>query len=261
MKPEIRVFADPKQVARAAAAEFARLAETAVAERGHCSVALAGGSTPRSLYSLLAEDAIWNRQIPWDKLHFFWGDERHVPPDHQDSNYRMAYEAMLARVPTPPSNVHRIAGEEPDAQKAADAYQRELRGFFQLEPGQLPRFDLVLLGMGPDGHTASLFPGTTALLEKERLVAATWVEKFNTYRLTLTLPVLNNAANVIFLACGAEKTAVLHTVLGKGAGPAQYPAQLIQPAHGRLLWLLDDAAAGSPSDQDSPTIATLLTGG
>ena len=245
MKPEIKVFADPTQVAREAAFEFARLATTAVEKQGHCAVALAGGSTPRSLYSLLADDESWRRQMPWDKLHFFWGDERHVPPDHKDSNYRMAYEAMLSKVPVPSSNVHRIRSEELDAQKAANAYEQELQSFFQLEPGRLPRFDLVLLGMGPDGHTASLFPGTTALHEMDRLVAATWVQKFNTYRITLTLPVLNNAANVIFLVCGAEKTEVLRTVLSSESGTAQFPAQLVQPLAGRLLWLLDEGAAGA----------------
>jgi len=155
----------------------------------------------------------------------------------------MAYEAMLSRVPVPSSNVHRIKGEEADAQKAADGYEQELQSFFQLEPERLPRFDLVLLGMGPDGHTASLFPGTTALQEMKRWVAATWVEKFNTYRITLTLPVLNNSANVIFLVCGSEKTEVLRTVLGPKDGAGQFPVQLVQPLDGRLLWLLDEGAA------------------
>jgi 6-phosphogluconolactonase len=245
MKPEIKVFADPAEVAREAANEFVRLAAIAVEERGQCAVALAGGSTPRSLYSLLADDESLRRQTPWDKLHFFWGDERHVPPDHKDSNYRMAYEAMLTKVPVPSVNVHRIRSEEPDAHKAAEAYQQELQSFFQLEPGRLPRFDLVLLGMGPDGHTASLFPGTTALDEVERWVAATWVEKFSTYRITLTLPLLNNTANVIFLVCGSEKTEVLRTVLTADNGVAQFPAQLVRPLDGRLLWLLDQAAAGA----------------
>ena len=245
MKPEIRVFADASAVARAAASEFIRLLEIAVTEHGYCTVALAGGSTPRSLYSLVADDDSLSHKLPWDKLQFFWGDERHVPPDHKDSNYRMAFESMLSKVPVLTGNIHRIGSEESDAQKAADAYERDLRSFFELEPGRLPRFDLVLLGMGPDGHTASLFPGTTALLETERLVAATWVEKLNTHRITLTLPTLNSAANVIFLVCGAEKADVLHTVLQDEAGTAQYPAQLIQPIDGRLLWLLDEAAAGS----------------
>lgn len=245
MNPEIRVFPGPTQVSREAALEFTRLAATAVAEKDHCAVALAGGSTPRSMYALLADDQSLRQEVAWDKLHFFWGDERHVPPDHKDSNYLMAYDSMLSKVAVPSNNIHRIKGEDPDAQIAADAYQQELQRFFQLQPGQLPRFDLVLLGMGPDGHTASLFPGSTALNEMKRLVAATWVEKFNTYRITLTLPVLNNAANVIFLVCGAEKTEVLQTVLQEETAVAQYPAQLIRPLNGKLLWLLDENAAGS----------------
>lgn len=245
MKPEIKVLADPTQVAREGALEVARLATNAVEERSQCTIALAGGSTPRSLYSLLADDESLRRAMPWNRVHFFWGDERHVPPDHKDSNYRMADEAMLSKVPIDAGNINRIRGEEPDAQWAADAYELELQSFFQLEPGQLPRFDLVLLGMGPDGHTASLFPGTTALDETERLVAATWVEKFNTYRITLTLPLLNNAANVIFMVCGAEKAEVLRTVLSPDTNEARYPAQLVQPVQGRLLWLLDESAAAA----------------
>lgn len=245
MKPEIKVFADPTQVAREGALEVAHLATNAVAERSLCTIALAGGSTPRSLYALLADDESLRRAMPWNKVHFFWGDERHVPPDHKDSNYRMADEAMLSKAPIDARNIHRIKSEELDAQRVADAYQQDLQSFFTLELGQLPRFDLVLLGMGPDGHTASLFPGTTALDEVERLVAATWVEKFNTFRITLTLPVLNNAANVVFLACGAEKAEVLRTVLSPDTNEARYPAQLVQPVDGRLLWLLDENAAGT----------------
>ena len=245
MKPEIKIYADATQIARAAALEFARLAASAVQEKDLFVVALAGGSTPRSLYSLLADDESLRQQIPWDKLHFFWGDERHVAPDDKDSNYRMANEAMLSKVPVPPGNVHRIKSEDPDAQQAADAYDQELRSFFQLGRDEWPRFDLVLLGMGPDGHTASLFPGTTALDETKRLVAATWVEKFKTYRVTMTIPVLNNAANVVFLVGGAEKAEVLRTVLAETSGAAQFPAQLIRPVNGTLLWLLDEAAAGT----------------
>jgi 6-phosphogluconolactonase len=242
MKPEIKILADANEVAHEAAAEFIRIATTAIEAQQRCTIALAGGSTPRTLYSLLADEESLRQQLDWSRLHFFWGDERHVPPDHPDSNYRMANEAMLAKVPAPVENIHRIRGEEPDAQKAADEYQEELRRSLQLQPAQLPRFDLVLLGMGPDGHTASLFPGTTALQEMHRLVAATWVEKFKTDRVTFTFPVLNNAANVIFLVCGAEKVPVLRTVLGPGSSPAPFPAQLVQPRSGHLLWLLDEAA-------------------
>jgi 6-phosphogluconolactonase len=243
MEPEIKVFNDSTAVARAAALEFVNLATTALETHDRCAVALAGGSTPKSMYSLLADDESLREKVPWDRLHFFWGDERQVPPEHQDSNYRMAFEAMLAKIPVPPKNIHRMAGEEPDAAKAAEAYERDLQDFFQLGPGQMPRFDLVLLGMGPDGHTASLFPGSTAIRETTRLVAANWVEKFRTYRLTLTFPVLNNAACVIFLVCGAEKTEVLRKVLQPDNGAGKYPAQLIVPVDGRLFWLLDESAA------------------
>jgi 6-phosphogluconolactonase len=230
---EVRIFPDVAAIASAAADEFARLAPA--------TVALAGGSTPRSLYELLAA----RHDIAWDKIHFFFGDERHVPPDHADSNYRMAEEAMLAHVPVPESNVHRIKTENPDAAAAAADYSAELRHAFHLNDGEFPRFDLVLLGMGPEGHTASLFPGTDVLEERHALVAAPWVAKLHSFRVTLTLPVLNNAANVIFMAGGLEKAAVIKTVLGDdgAAAESEVPAQMVRPANGRLLWMVDRAAA------------------
>ncbi|MFQ5694229.1 MAG: 6-phosphogluconolactonase, partial [Nitrospinota bacterium] len=172
-----------------------------------------------------------------------WGDERHVPPAHPDSNYRMAHEAMLSKVSVPPGNVHRVRAENPDAGKAAQAYERELRGFFQTGAEERPRFDLVLLGMGPDGHTASLFPGTEALREEGRLVAAPWVGKFGAFRITLTPPVLNNAACVIFLVSGGGKAEALRTVLRGDPQPERCPAQIVRPENGRLLWLVDREAA------------------
>ena len=164
----------------AAAEEFVNQATGTVRANGRFTVALSGGSTPRSLFSLLA--TTFRDQLPWDKMFFFWGDERHVPPDHPESNYRMAYEALLSKVPVPAENVFRVPAEIPDANQAAADYEQTLRKFFQLSPGAFPRFDLILLGMGPDGHTASLFPGTSALQEKSRLVVANWVEKFKAYR-------------------------------------------------------------------------------
>jgi 6-phosphogluconolactonase len=155
----------------------------------------------------------------------------------------MAYEALLSKVPVPATNVHRIKSEYPDAHQAADEYEQELREFFRLEAGQFPRFDLLLLGMGPDGHTASLFPGTAALHEQTRLVVANWVEKFNTYRITLTLPVINNAAHIIFLVSGEEKAETLRAALQSEAQPQRFPVQLVNPAHGTLLWLMDRQAA------------------
>jgi 6-phosphogluconolactonase len=199
---------------------------------------LSGGSTPRSLYSLLAQ----NRSLPWDKIYFFFGDERHVSADSPESNYRMARESMLSKVPTPASNVFRIPAENPDVREAAKAYEQTLRQFFEIPATGFPRFDIVLLGMGPDGHTASLFPGTSALQEKSRWVVSNWVEKFKTDRITLTLPVLNNAAVVMFLVSGQDKAQPLKEVLeGKESGEL-YPSKLIQPVDGELIWMVDRAA-------------------
>jgi 6-phosphogluconolactonase len=176
-------------------------------------------------------------------MFFFWGDERHVPTTDPDSNYRMAEETMLSKVPVPPGNVFRMAAENPDAAAVAEEYEKTLRKFFALEPGQVPVFDLILLGMGPDGHTASLFPGTAGLQEKSRLVIANWVEKMKTSRLTFTLPVLNAARCVTFLVSGTDKAAVLRTVLEGDVPAEQYPAMLVRPTDGKLIWLVDRAAA------------------
>jgi 6-phosphogluconolactonase len=207
------------------------------------TLVLSGGSTPRTTYEILSSDETLRSKIPWEKIHFFWGDERHVTPDHKESNYRMANEVMLSRVPVPRGNIHRIKSENPNALRAAEQYEEELYEFFQLRRGHLPRFDCVLLGMGTDGHTASLFPGTEAIYEKSRLVVATWVEQFQMYRITLTLPVLNNADFVIFIVSGNEKAAILKAVIEEKEQPHCLPAQLIEPNHGRLLWLLDEEAA------------------
>jgi 6-phosphogluconolactonase len=183
--------------------------------------------------------------LPWNKIYFFWGDERHVPPDHPDSNYRMADEALLSKVPVPKENVFRVPTENKDANAAALAYEEILKTFFKLQPGEIPRFDLGFLGMGPDGHTASLFPDSAALHEDERLVVANWVEKFKTYRITFTYPVLNNAARVTFLVAGEDKAPALHEVLeNKNSG---LPAQQVRPKNGELIWLVDRAAANQLS--------------
>jgi 6-phosphogluconolactonase len=176
-------------------------------------------------------------------MYFFFGDERHVGPKDPESNYRMADETMLSKVPVPPGNVFRIPAENPDASAAADAYEKTLVKFFTLAPGSVPQFDLVLLGMGPDGHTASLFPGTRALQERSRLVIANWVEKLKANRITLTLPVLNAARCVMFLVSGTDKAAALHSVLESDAPEEQYPSKMIRPTEGRLIWMVDRAAA------------------
>jgi 6-phosphogluconolactonase len=242
---EIRTLNTPQELFEAAAELVASAAKEAVAERGRFTIALSGGSTPKSLYTLLATNA--RSSLPWDRMFFFWGDERHVPPDDPESNYRMADEAMLSKVPVPPSNVFRVPAEDPDAEAAAAAYEQTLGKFFALQPGQFPRFDLILLGLGPDGHTASLFPGTEALGEKSKLVVANWVEKLKTSRISLTLLVLNAAQCVAFLVSGTDKAQVLKSVLEGDTPGEQYPAKLVRPTDGELIWLVDRAAASGLS--------------
>jgi 6-phosphogluconolactonase len=242
---ELRRLTTPQDLFQAAAEEVIRAATDAVAQRGRFTIALSGGSTPRNLYTLIAANA--SASLPWDQMFFFWGDERHVPPDDPESNYRMANETLLSKVPIPPGNVFRIPSENPDASAAAEAYEQTLRKFFALAPGEFPRFDLILLGIGPDGHTASLFPETEALQEKSRLVVANWVEKMKTSRITLTLPVLNAARCVAFLVSGIDKAAVLHEVLEGDAPGEKYPSRLVRPSEGKVIWFVDRAAASELS--------------
>ena len=244
--PEIRILTTPQELFAAGAEEIVRTATAAVTERGRFTIALSGGSTPKNLYNLLATNA--RTSLPWDRMFFFWGDERHVPPTDAESNYHMVEEAMLSKLPVPPANVLRFRAENPDASAVAEEYEKTLRKFFQVGSTDVPRFDLILLGMGPDGHTASLFPGTSALQEKTRLVVANWVEKLKTNRLSFTLPVLNAGRCVMFLVSGTDKAPVLRTVLeDKTAAGDQYPAKLVQPTDGKLIWLLDRAAASALS--------------
>jgi 6-phosphogluconolactonase len=242
---ELRRLTTPQDLFQAAADEVIRCATSAVAERGRFTIALSGGSTPRNLYTLIAANA--SSSLPWDRMFFFWGDERHVPPDDPESNYRMAKETLLSKVAIPPANIFRIPAENPDAAAAAEAYEETLRTFFGVAPGEFPRFDLILLGIGPDGHTASLFPDTLALQEKSRLVVANWVEKLETSRITLTLPVLNAARCVAFLVSGTDKAAALHEVLEGNAAAEKYPSKLVRPASGKLIWFVDRAAASELS--------------
>jgi 6-phosphogluconolactonase len=235
---ELKVVPDSTALNTAAAEEFSRCAESSIGARGRFCVALSGGNTPRGVY---AEVAVRNKNdLPWDKTYIFFGDERHVPPTDPESNYRMARESLLSTVPIPEENVHRILAELP-APAAAVQYEMDLRTFFRLPAGAWPQFDLILLGIGDDGHTASLFPGTAGLTEQSRLVISNWVEKFATDRITLTYPVLNHAREAAFLVSGKAKAAILKDIFT--SAPGSYPAQAVRPENGKLLWMVDQDAA------------------
>ena len=238
MKPTLRIYKDPAELALKAARHFSRLADQYVLGNGRFTVALAGGSTPRAMYSLLAEEPFLDT-LPWNSVFFFFGDERTVPPDHPESNFRMAREALLSKVPVPDSNVFRIAGEEADPHAAAARYSEQLESFFAPDA---PRLDLVLLGMGTDGHTASLFPHSAALKSREEYVAANFVEQFQSHRITLTAKTINLARNVTFLVSGYDKAEALHRVIEDPFSPEELPSQLIRPNDGGLLWMVDEAA-------------------
>ena len=241
---EIVIVKDSVALSYNAAEILVRRLYEVLVQKSHFSIALSGGSTPKTLFSLLVEDDSFKNKILWDKIHFFWGDERYVPPEDEQSNFRMAYETMLSKAPVPAGNIHRMPTEQSDAGKVAADYEQELRKFFRLKAGELPVFDFNLLGIGPDGHTASLFPGTEALHEQRRLVVANWIEKFQTNRITLTAPVLNNAGTIIVLVSGQEKAEILQRILQGEYQPDLLPSQLIRPKQGRLVWLVDRAAAG-----------------
>ncbi len=236
----VHVYRSQEELSAAAAREFAARAGEAIEERGRFAVVLAGGSTPETMYGILARDYIG--RIDWSKVYVFFGDERAVPPHHEDSNLKMASEVLLDHVPV--ANVHRMRGELPP-DEAAEAYEVELRKFFRTE--DVPRFDLILLGLGADGHTASLFPWTPALEVQDRWVVANPVPKLDTTRITLTVPVINAARNVIFLVEGEDKAEAVREILGGDADPRAYPAKLIQ-LPGRPEWMLDRSASSLLSD-------------
>ena len=223
----VEIFENSEELARAAAEYF-------VAQNPE-TVALSGGSTPKLMFQVLAEQ--FRDEVAWSNIHFFWSDERHVPPDNPESNYRMANEALLSHVPVSANNVHRIRGEDPDADVAASEYEQTI---IQVTKQTLPRLDLIFLGLGTDGHTASIFPGSEVLHETERLVAAPYVEKFKSHRITMTLPLLNNGASIVFLVSGAEKAEIVKQVI---QGEHKYPAQAVSPHQGELIWMLDKDAA------------------
>lgn len=239
---EVLILPDAAALTRRAAEEFLKAATEAVAQKGAFAVALSGGSTPRSLYTLLSDDSLFRSKLPWQKIHFFFGDERHVPPDSPESNFRMANEALFSKGLVKPEQITRIKGEYPDAEKAALEYEHALRAYFKVRDGEYPGFDLVLLGMGDEGHTLSLFPGTRALHATNRIVVHNWVGKLFTDRITLTAAAANQAERVIFMVTRADKAPALKAVLEGPYEPEQLPAQLIQPVNGKLLWLVDQDA-------------------
>jgi 6-phosphogluconolactonase len=249
--PELDIVADRAALARDAAQRFVTLARESITAHGRFAVALSGGSTPRDLYTLLASPE-FSTQIDWTGVHFFWGDERAVPPGDPESNYRMTNETLLSRVKPPAQNIHRILAER-EPVDAARTYEETLREFYNPqspprassagEDVLLPRFDLILLGLGANGHTASLFPHTQLLHETTRWVAAAYIDEVKMWRITLTAPVINAAANILWLVAGADKAATVHAVLRGDDRPEDLPAQLIRPTRGQVVWLLDQAAA------------------
>ncbi|MEA5471634.1 6-phosphogluconolactonase [Spirulina sp. 06S082] len=233
--PSIEVLADKSALVKRATVLVLEKIQSALQERGQCTLVLAGGSTPKPLY-----EAIAAQSLPWDKIHVFWGDERYVPHDHPDSNYNMARKAWLERVDFPEANIHAMPTGAKDATADAHRHDRELQGFFGVKAGEFPRFDIILLGMGDDGHTASLFPQTEVLQVCDRLVAVG--NKSGQPRLTFTIPLINRGRCVIFLAAGANKQNALAHVWGNSADPKDYPSRFIQP-EGELWWFVDEIAA------------------
>lgn len=242
---EIEVSQTPEQVAGSAAALFTQTAAAAVKARGQARIAVSGGTTPKAMFALLADEVQpYKAAVPWAQVQLFWVDERCVGPEDADSNYGMTQAAMLSKVPLPAANIHRMEGEL-DPEEAASRYESEIRNTFKLEGAETPTFDLILLGLGPDGHTASLFPHTEGLDEMARICIANHVPQKDTWRLTLTWPVITQGRAVAFLIEGAEKAAMVKTVWTGAFAPEDYPAQLIRPASGKLTLLLDKAAAAA----------------
>lgn len=255
-----RVGSSAVAVATAAAELFADAAKAAVAARGRARIAISGGSTPKAMFTLLADPAgPFLKSVPWEKLDLYWVDERCVSPTDAESNYRMTNEAMLSKVPLAAERVHRMEGEL-DPEVAASRYESTLRNTFKLEGAETPTFDLILLGMGDDGHTASLFPHTEGINELSRLVIANHVPQKDTWRITLTWPVINQGRQVAFLIEGQEKAQILHEVLQGPYDVETKPSQLIRPASGKLLYLLDAAAASKLPEPVAASDRALATG-
>ena len=236
---DLQIFDDQQATVIAAANHIRENASAAIKSHGRFSIALSGGSTPKAVYELLSTDP-YSQQIDWANVYIFWGDERCVPPDHKDSNYHMAHETLLSHVPIPPDNIYRMQGDIDPAQAAAE-YEQQLRTFFGKD--ESPRFDLILLGMGDDAHTASLFPTTAAIHEASRWVIAHFVDKLSTWRLTLTPVAINAAVQVTFLVIGDNKAKPLKHVLEGDYDPDHFPSQIVKPTNGHLTLLVDQSAA------------------
>jgi len=239
VKPRVHVLRDLEAISHKAANIFVSLFESSAAAQGKFTVALAGGSTPKRLYALLSSRR-FRHKVDWPHVHFFWGDERCVPKEDPESNFKSAYDLLLSKVPVPAENIHRMKGEKDPAQGARD-YEEDLRKFFGTRGW--PALDLIILGMGEDGHTASLFPASKSLAEKLRLVVPIYMKKHKIHRITLTLPVLNHAAQILFLVAGHAKADVLQKVLQGGREKERYPAGLIHPGPAHILWLIDRETA------------------
>lgn len=239
LNADVRIFQDSGLLADGAAKIFAATAGEAIAAKGSFAVALSGGSTPRTLFRLLG--TAYRDKIKWDAVHLFWTDERAVPPDHEESNYRLAYEELISKITISAQNVHRIRGEL-DPAEAAVEYEREMALYFV--PGHIPTFDLILLGVGQDGHTASLFPGSDALHGNDHIAVPLYSKSAGNRRVTLTLPVLNNAKEIVFLVSGKSKALIISEILTQRMGN-RYPAGLIKTSRGNIIWLLDSEAASA----------------
>lgn len=237
---DVQILSDLEAISHEAASLFVSASRDSIATRKKFAVAISGGSTPRRLYTLLSSSPYCD-QVDWHNVHFFWADERCVPKEDEESNFKVAFDRLLSKVPVLDGNIHRINGEE-EPEKAARDYEADIREFFGVSG--FPVFDLVLLGMGEDGHTASLFPDSKSLEETARLAVPVYLEKDNRSRITLTLPVLNNATQILFLVAGSSKAAVLSEILSDGEKKKEFPAGRIRPVQGKVTWLIDREAAG-----------------
>lgn len=239
---KINIQPDLQGISKTAAQEFVKIGNKAIKQTGRFTVVLAGGTTPKELYKLLGSDE-FKAQIDWHKVFFFFGDERDVSPASDQSNFKMANENLFKPLEIPKTNIFRWQTEIINAAEVAEQYEKYIRKFFALKPDEFPHFDLVLLGIGDDGHTASLFPHTKALSENKKIAVANLVKKLNSYRLTLTFPTINNASNIIFLVSGKQKAKTLQKVLETDPQPEKFPVQGVKPLDGKVIWLVDEDAA------------------